>query len=137
MRLMGYAGLAFAALSLNAHFTPAFSCGADGKCTSRWIAAQDVGVDTAFVDRQGVKINAADVRIGDVLTANRNISVRNGAADFRSVADILRRHQKVTVENINVKPTSIGSDQVWLQISPVPDFVSGVICRWPMSETLN
>jgi hypothetical protein len=85
-----------------------------------WVAAQDVGKETAFFDRDGQSLRASDVQIGNSLTANRDINVRAHPADWKKSTFTLKRGQTVVVADLKTLPISGAHTQVWIRIQAPP-----------------
>src|SRR4051812_21334244 len=110
-----------AALIMQFCCNASYSCSNDGKCNSRWGAAQDVGVQTSFLTMEKRSSSGADIKVGNALVAQTDIYVHPRPGKWLRL-DILKTGQTVTVEAISLQNTTDGP-QVWVQIRPTPDYV--------------
>ncbi len=96
--------------------TQPFPCAPVQTCSNLWVAAQNVGHPEAFFSRGPQPLNAVDIKIGDNLTANREINVRAGPADWQKPLFALERGRNVNVADLKQLLIQGGGSQIWIRI---------------------
>jgi hypothetical protein len=118
-----------ATISFSAEYYPAAACSLSESCGEMWVAAQDVGKEIAFFEKDDRSLKAAEVQIGNVLTANRDINVRSRPANWRNSLFTLKKGQPVVVAELRTLSISGGRTQLWIRIEAPPNQQAGASCN--------
>jgi hypothetical protein len=92
----------------------------NGLKSDGWIALHDAGtgIDTSFFDKNGNALGANAINIGDILTANRDINLREEIANFSNanVVSVVRKNAVVQIVDYAMNPLRGGGIQFWAQV---------------------